>query len=331
MDRVQGERSEQRIASVQIDESAAKFLDTKRTDGHAPKTIVKYQSELDRFTKFAKENKASTLQQLTVSLYDAYRKHRKEHDGLELYSLYNHAIIAKTWLKWCTRRQLVARSPLEGLEVKKPPRPRYPAATQMEVDAILGSAEGCLLAVLATAAFGGLRIGEIVALRVGDVDLADGWLRVRRHKHWGPKSQAGERSVPMHPRLLAILKEYDTHHHLARRKQFFTIPPSSRFPEGGCPINPRTINVLFQALAKKHDCLVGRANTGLTEHALRRYFKTSCIDAGVPQALVDIWVGHSSRGDMNAHYYRPQRETEWMTKVFFGESNSLEAQRAGGV
>lgn len=63
---------------------------------------------------------------------------------------------------------------------------------------------------------------------------------------------------------------------------------------------------------------MGRENLGVTLHALRRFFKTTCLDAGVPKPMVDIWVGHETKNDIDHHYYRPQRAEAWMAKVPFG-------------
>jgi integrase len=87
---------------------------------------------------------------------------------------------------------------------------------------------------------------------------------------------------------------------------------------------------MFQELAQRHGFPVGRDNVGLTEHALRRFFKTVCLDTGVPGELVDVWLGHSEESNINAHYYRPQRTTEWMEKVPFGEPSVSEVQQLTG-
>jgi integrase len=40
--------------------------------------------------------------------------------------------------------------------------------------------------------------------------------------------------------------------------------------------------------------------TPATLHSLRRFFKTFCMDAGVPKPMVDAWLGHADQGDMVA-------------------------------
>lgn len=319
------------LKAMRIDAAIDAFIEAKKTDGHAHKTLVKYEAELRNLEKHVAERGVVTIPRLTLILYDGYKASRKNNDGLEPYTLYNNAIIAKTWLKWCKKRKLIATNPLEDLEANKPPRRRYPAPTLDQVNAILAKGAEYMLAVLATAAFSGLRIGEIAALRPDDVDLSKHLLHVRRHSGWGPKTSAGERSVPIHARLLAILKAYNGAHALGReRRTFFTAPPSAQFPDGDHSINPRTVNVIFQQFAGACGCTIGRAKGGLTEHALRRFFKTSCLDAGVPLPLVDIWLGHAGT-EMNQIYYRPQVAATGIARVPFGDPSDTEAQRAKGA
>ena len=83
-------------------------------------------------------------------------------DGLEPYTLYNHLIILKTWLKWCRRGGMIKASPLDDFVIAKLSRRRHPAATLEQVDAVLKVVRGEWLAVFATLAFTGLRVGEAV-------------------------------------------------------------------------------------------------------------------------------------------------------------------------
>jgi integrase len=64
---------------------------------------------------------------------------------------------------------------------------------------------------------------------------------------------------------------------------------------------------------------VGRAN-GFTIRSLRHSFETIWVNAGIPQPVIDTWIGHSSDRSMAAVYYRLKDEDsqEFMKKVPFG-------------
>src|SRR5262252_9383071 len=86
-----------------------------------------------------------------------------------------------------------------------------PSPTEMR--AIIGkldTAAGRYRALLLTAIFTGLRASELRGLRWDDVDLKRGELHVRQRadrygKMGRPKSEAGERTVPLPPMLIAAL------------------------------------------------------------------------------------------------------------------------------
>ena len=74
-----------------------------------------------------------------------------------------------------------------------------PRRTWLELDevrALLNAAKGPPRAMLATMILAGLRVGELLALRWRDVDLANGKLRVEE-----AKTDAGERVVDLSPAL----------------------------------------------------------------------------------------------------------------------------------
>jgi integrase len=85
--------------------------------------------------------------------------------------------------------------------------------TPAEIRAILQAATGFRRAFFATAALGGLRASELRGLRWQDVDFAKCAVTVsQRADAWGtidvPKSEAGERTVPVPSLVINALKEW---------------------------------------------------------------------------------------------------------------------------
>src|SRR5262245_7058888 len=88
--------------------------------------------------------------------------------------------------------------------------------TPAEMRAIVGkldTAAGRHRPLLLTAIFTGLRASELRGLKWDDLDLKRGELHVRqradRHGRIGrPKSEAGERTVPLPPMLVTVLREH---------------------------------------------------------------------------------------------------------------------------
>ena len=59
---------------------------------------------------------------------------------------------------------------------------------------------------------------------------------------------------------------------------------------------------------------------GFTLHSLRHFFETHTVNAGIPQRVVDTWLGHRSDQSMAAVYYKlaDEESQSFMRKVPFG-------------
>jgi integrase len=79
------------------------------------------------------------------------------------------------------------------------------------------------------------------------------------------------------------------------------------------------VNDRFTRLAAHHGLPVGR-EAGFVIHSLRHFFETFCVNAGIPQRVIDTWLGHRSDQSMAAVYYRLRDEDSqsFMARVPFG-------------
>ncbi|MDB5356907.1 MAG: site-specific tyrosine recombinase XerD [Phycisphaerales bacterium] len=284
--------------------SVQEYLDAKDAEGAKPKTCVKYrQWLLDSFVPFLEVHQMTNLDQVTPAMFDLYRNDRKRTQSEK--SLYTGLTIVKQFFKWCSGggRDYLSKNPLCRCKVKKPyTQPKF-APTPEQVNAILDAVVGERKKQIALAAFVGLRAQEIQMLAVRSIDLDAGWVRVVARDGWTPKTRQA-RKVPIHPRLAAMLGERTGEAAGGNgRPYFFCAPPSRRYPQGGHHMNVKELNEDLQKIAKKLGIPTGRKNDGLTLHALRHYFETQCVDSGVPQFVVDSWMGHVGQASMGRLYY----------------------------
>jgi integrase len=82
-----------------------------------------------------------------------------------------------------------------------------------EMRAVIGKLAGRWRPVLLTAIFAGLRASELRGLRWADLDLKAGELHVRQRADrfnaiGPPKSEAGERAIPLPPMVVNALREW---------------------------------------------------------------------------------------------------------------------------
>jgi integrase len=150
--------------------------------------------------------------------------------------------------------------------------------------------------ILLTAIFTGLRASELRGLRWKNVDLRGAKLHVRERADrfldiGQPKSEAGERTVPLPPMVVNVLRQ-----HKLRAKSDFVFPTDEGKPQHYANILHRGFEPA-QIAAKVVD---DKGKPKYALHALRHFYASWCInrrkDGGLelPLKLVQERMGHSS-------------------------------------
>jgi integrase len=187
--------------------------------------------------------------------------------------------------------------------------------TPNEIEAILGAAAGRWRPFLLVAIRCGLRASELRGLPWSDVDFKKGEIHVRQradayNKIGPPKSEAGERAVPIPPTTLQALKEWKLKcPRNARRELQYVFPNGDGNVENHANIVTRGLGpTLIAAGVKAPDG--GAKYSGL--HSLRHFFASWCInrrvDGGLelPLKVVSERLGHSNiaiTADLYGHLF----------------------------
>jgi integrase len=171
--------------------------------------------------------------------------------------------------------------------------------TREEIKRILDAASGRLRPMLVTAVFTGLRASELRGLRWEDVDLKRGELHVRqradRYNAIGkPKSESGERTIPLGPHVINTLREWKL---VCPKGDHGLVFPTAK---GQIEHHKNIVRALKPVLvaAGLTDKTGKPKYTGL--HALRHFYASWCInrraDGGLelPAKLVQERLGHAS-------------------------------------
>ena len=193
-----------------------------------------------------------------------------------LRAIYRHAV----------RRELVAVNPTVELELPAADGRRERIASPAEATALLAALPAMDRPLWATAFYGGLRRGELQALRWGDVDLGRSEIHVRRS--WDeeagaiePKSKAGVRTVP----ILAVLRDHlDGLKATARPADadlVFGTGPSTPFPASSVSKRARAAFKVSPLRA-------------ITLHECRHTFASLLIHAGVNAKAIQTFMGHAT-------------------------------------
>ncbi|MDO4312475.1 MAG: tyrosine-type recombinase/integrase [Eubacteriales bacterium] len=145
----------------------------------------------------------------------------------------------------------------------------------------------------------GIRIGELCALHIGDVDICQRVLHVQRTlerikclENTGrktmlyegrPKSHSSIRDIPLPGFLVLLLQEYRDQY-----KPDAACDDSFISGKSGNPIEPRVYQKYFQTVLNRAG--VGNANF----HCLRHTFATRALEEGVDPKTLSELLGHSN-------------------------------------
>lgn len=157
--------------------------------------------------------------------------------------------------------------------------------TADEVRRLLGALDEPARTIVLLAVLTGLRIGEIIGLRWGRVDLSGRSLRVEeicQEGHFGtPKTKASRRDVPLAPMVVTAL--------LARRRPPENSPDALVFSTSkGTPLSAHNLRNRSLIPACK---LAGL--TPVNWHALRHTHASLLHSEGVPLRVAQAQLGHS--------------------------------------
>lgn len=232
----------------------------------APRTIAVYTTRAAAFARhFGRSPEVLGREEIrSFLLYLVREKHVS-------WSVYNQTVAALRFLYEVTldRHGVMVRVPCP-----KQPKKLPTVLSLDEMARFFGAVLGVKhRAILMTAYAAGLRISEVVALRVDDVDSQRMILRVRQGK--GRR----DRNVMLSPRLLALLREY-----------WKVAKPTEWLFPGEVPGRPITAGSVHRI------CVQAARAAGLgkhvTIHTLRHSFATHLLEAGTDIRTIQVLLGH---------------------------------------
>lgn len=279
---------------------ASEWFEGIRNEGLAANTLLDYEWQLTKHLLpfFAGHN----LDEITIAEVDRYRQAKVREGALSATSINRTIQRLAQVLEVAVERELIERNTARGkrrrLKPRKPTRTTLDRAEQIEA-LLLGARavdanarvdqrttpRATLLSILV---FSGLRIGEALALRWRDIDLAAGRMWIRTSK-----TDAGVRQVDLVPALREELSTY-------KASAKWSAPDDPVVPtETGKPTNPSNVRnrVIVQSVKRANELLEERGLAplpdGLTPHSFRRTYISLMLAIGEDVPYVMGQVGHS--------------------------------------
>jgi integrase/recombinase XerD len=192
----------------------ARFIEYSNARGYAERTTALREAHLKRFIAWCAERGVDRVQDVTKPVLERYRRHlyhyRKESgEPLSFATQQQRLLPLRAFFKWLARENYTLSNPASELELPRVHR-KLPAhiLSREDIEAVIAQTlvHGTLgvrdRAILETLYSTGIRRSELAHLRLYDLDLKNGTLRVREGK--GKK----DRFVPLGSRAIGALKNY---------------------------------------------------------------------------------------------------------------------------
>jgi integrase/recombinase XerD len=272
---------------MDISSTIAAFLTHVRVEkGLSANTVTAYRRDLLKFDDFAKKRKITlesvTRDNLVEFLASLYRQ------KLESRTVARHLVTLRNFFRFAQLQELISTDPCQNLESPKIRRslPGYLRLEEIERllaqpddKTPLGLRDHAMLDVLYST---GLRVSELISLRVMDLDTEVGCIRCIGK---GDK----ERIVPIGKKALALVERYlrDARPKLiGKGKQ--ALATTLFINRRGAPLSRVGVWKILSAYGRK-----AGLRSALTPHMLRHSFATHLLERGADLRSVQLMLGHS--------------------------------------
>ena len=169
----------------------------RRERGLSENTIEAYKNDLIAFTAWQRL-RGNTLDRLSVTGYLQQLK----AEGMKASTISRRLATLRGWFDWQIQYDLIERDPSEGIMNPKMARMLPHILASQEINSMIGAAENEREKVIVELLYGaGLRVSELVTLRLKDINLSHGYVRCL-----GKGSK--ERIVPIGKKAVSAMIQY---------------------------------------------------------------------------------------------------------------------------
>ncbi len=254
-------------------------------DGLASATLASYRQDMTRFFGWCDEQK---LQPNDVARSDIERYLAGQFAALARASSVNRRLSTlKRFYRWRMDAGQLAKSPCDLIDAPRSARYLPKNLSEAQVEALLAAPRTATplgerdRAMLETLYASGLRVSELVGLKLIQVDLEQGVVKIL-----GKGSK--ERLVPLGEIAMTWIKR-----HLAgARSSWLTPPRRSDYVFLTARGEPMTRQAFWYVI-KRHAVSAGISADALSPHTLRHAFATHLLNHGADLRVVQMLLGHS--------------------------------------
>jgi integrase/recombinase XerC len=265
--------------TLTLEQAVTDFLRSLAGKNRSAATVRAYQTDIHQFITWLHENNLVVLsptqvERADITEYLAFLAERR----LSGVSRARKVAALREYFRYLVDHGQLQASPMIGIDTPKREKNDRTALARDEYTAMLSYAGGNArdFAILQVFLQTGLRVSELVALRINDVDLVNHVLRVRAGKGMSARSIELERKVTQ------AIKNYLHTRPATAAEQLFINYTNEPISERG--VRKIVAKYIKQAgIKKKASC-----------HSLRHTFATAKAQQGISAYRLRDWLGHSS-------------------------------------
>lgn len=255
------------------------YLQTLTGKNRSKATIVAYRADLTQFLTWLRETNVTIetpndVERLDVAEYLAHLSAR----GLTGVSRARKLAAIREYFKFAIIEGLMISSPVDGVGTPKTEKRGRNFLSPEEYHRLLAASGGnprdyCILMTFLQT---GLRVSELCALRLDDIDLVNKMLEVRVGKGMTARTIELEKKGVQSFKSWLVVRPKTTDDHLFLNRD-------------DEPLGERGV----QKLLAKY-CAIAGITKRISPHSLRHTFASFKAEAGVSPFQLQQWLGHSS-------------------------------------
>jgi len=252
--------------------------------GLAQATLAAYASDLRRYVDFLAARGRETFSEEDTAVLLEYLI-RLRAEGLGSRSRARHLVSLRSLYRFLLREGVLAADPAARVDPPRIPLRLPDTLSLAEVERLLNAPAGDRPAGLRDAAMlellyaAGLRVSELTALRLQDVDLASGFVRVLGK---GAKERLVPIGSPAREKIRLYLEQARARLLKGRPSPFLFVG------RAGKPLSRQGFWKRLQAYAR-----AAGIERRTTPHSLRHSFATHLLEGGADLRTVQILLGHA--------------------------------------
>jgi integrase/recombinase XerD len=268
-----------------MDELTQNYIDYLIIEkGLSDNSLVSYSSDLAQYITFLEKNQIHDLDKVDTTVILAWLIDLTQK-GLSAKSRARHIITIRGLYKFLIAEKKVTKSPLKDVDIPKTGLALPKIMTIEEIEELLDAPDtrkpkGMRNSAMMEIMYGaGLRVSELISLRLQDINLDANFVRVM-----GKGSK--ERIVPIGSKARTITQKWIKEGRSLHLKKISS--PYLFVARAGKPMTRQS----FWKIIKKY-ALLANISKNITPHTLRHSFATHLLEGGADLRSVQTMLGHS--------------------------------------